>query len=184
MITFRMKSLFFDRKLVLDRIGAGAAKTLSKIGGTIRKTAQRSMRYRKKPSAKGTPPSAHKDNPRGPLLRDKLWFAYEPERMSVVIGPVSLGQARGATGPTVPEVQEFGGTVRRLTRVKPKAGRRASPAQAAAFKRKLKAGQIKTKPAQKIYRTVTLSPRPFMGPALAKNKGGLSGVWQNTIRAA
>jgi hypothetical protein len=108
------------------------------------------MRYRKKPSAKGTPPSAHKDNPRGPLLRELLWFAYEPERMSVVIGPVGFGARPGAN--TVPTSRSSAARSRGSCGRKPKHGRRASPAQAAAFKRKLASGQIQDQAGPKVRR--------------------------------
>jgi hypothetical protein len=183
MLTFRMKALFFDRKAVLDAVGRASAKALTKIGGTIRKTAQRSMRYRKKPSPPGAPPSAHKDNPRGPLLREKLWFAYEPARASVIIGPVGFTRKAGAAA--VPQVHEFGGKITRWVRQKKaKAGRKATPAQTAAFLRKVKSGQIRTKQQPKVRQTVTLPKRPFMGPALMKHRATLSRAWQNTFRPA
>jgi hypothetical protein len=63
------------------------------------------------PSEPGTPPR------RGPsdLLRRFIFFAWEPIRETVVVGPVALGRPRpeGSAAQTVPELLEFGGTYER-----------------------------------------------------------------------
>lgn len=199
MIVAKVKSLFFDRKRVLDAVGKAAAKSLGKVGGKIRLTAQRSMRYRKSVpkkapwggwyvpgSPKGTPPFARKDTKRGPLLRKMLFYAYEPERLSVIIGPAGMSAKFGTN--TVPHVQEFGGRISRMVPVKRKRpGRKASPAQSAAFQRLVKARRILLSKRPRTLKSATLPPRPYMGPALQKSMigpGSTLGVWKDSVRPA
>ncbi len=99
---------FFDRAHVIARIGEARVKVLSKVGAFLRRRAQTSMRYRRKSSAPGQPPSAHKE--RGALLRKLLYFSYDPHSDSVVVGPVASGRGEA------PRLNEFGGRVTRRRR--------------------------------------------------------------------
>jgi hypothetical protein len=177
------KSKFLFDKQGKQRIFAGVdkvqARNLSKNGGMIRTTARRSMRRRKKASAPGTPPSAHTKSPqfpRGPLLKDRLFFQYDSGTRSVVVGPEKLGGSRA------PGVLETGGMVRTV-RIVRKAGKPLSPKALAAFKRKRDAGTL---PPRKKPQTVTgmarVAARPFMSPALKQNEPRLAGVWANTVK--
>lgn len=80
---------------------------LFKEGAYVKTSIQRSQRYSKKTSKPGSPPSAHKDNPRGPLLRKLTAFAVDLEADSVIAGPM----LSGPTSPTTPEVLDQGGYV-------------------------------------------------------------------------
>lgn len=109
-VTAKVKGLFLDRAHIIQKIGAAKVKTLMRSGGRIRTTATRSMRYRKKASAPGQPPSAHKE--RGALLRKLLFFVYDQSTDSVVVGPVGFGKAEA------PSAEEFGGIITRVRRGK------------------------------------------------------------------
>lgn len=110
MITFKKipKQFFFDRAHVIARIGEARVKTLSKIGAFLRRRAQTSMRYRRKSSSPGQPPSAHRE--RGAMLRKLLYFSYDPRTDSVVVGPVASGRGEA------PRLNEFGGRITRQRR--------------------------------------------------------------------
>jgi hypothetical protein len=97
-----VKKLFFDRKRVVDAVSRAERQKLSKAGAFVRRSARSSIRKRKKISAPGKPPTSHTG-----LLKRNIFFAYEPNRSSVVIGPVKLNKPSGA-----PQLLEMGGTVR------------------------------------------------------------------------
>lgn len=179
-LKFDKAKFFFDKQPVIDAIGKVAARNLSKGGSFIRQTARRSMRSRKKPSDPGSPPSAHRqdeDHPHGPLLKDKLFFAFDPVNQSVIIGPEQLNRSQAAS------IQEHGGKI--VTRV-PKVtikrtGKKLSAASLAAIKRKRASGTVKPSP-RLVTRTVTVEPRPFMVPAYQKEQPKLAGIWQDTVK--
>jgi hypothetical protein len=101
------KSLFFDRKAVLDKTTAAERRVLSKFGAFVRTSARSSMRKRKRPSAPGQPPSAHVG-----LIKRFLFFVYDPQRKSVVIGPAKLNKPSD----NALEVLEHGGQTTILSR--------------------------------------------------------------------
>jgi hypothetical protein len=195
-VTYEVKSQFFDRKAVAERVGQQTARALSRLGAFIRRRARSSMRRRKKPSAPGTPPSAHSSSKVATLKN--ILFAFDHSRNSVVIGPVRLNQKFYFGGPvlaagTVPQLHEFGGTLgirEKLENLAPvvrrakKTGtrRNLTPNQKAAMIRRKQAqgqqeyiagtkwvrmGRRKPLPGQPTrVRWANYPPRPFMGPAL------------------
>lgn len=98
------KAGFFDRQAVQQAVDKAARKNLSKFGAFVRRSAQTSIRSRKRISEPGQPPSSHTG-----LLKRHIYFAYDGQKKSVVIGPVAW-KKRGSF--TVPEVLEYGGQVR------------------------------------------------------------------------
>jgi hypothetical protein len=145
----RLKRSFFDRGKVAAMLDKKARKMLSGFGAFTRTRAQTSMKTPPKKAVKaevkrtgregakpasppGTPPFAHGRK----LLRKMLFFAYEEQRKTVVVGPVRLAETASQH---VPKVQEFGGSTTRRMRT-----------------RKGKAGGTET---------VKYPPRPFMKPA-------------------
>lgn len=97
-----------DSAKLLRAHEARSKRVLYKQGAYIRKSMQRSMRYTNKAdkkSAPGKPPLAHKDNPRGPLLRKLITFRVDEGDKSVIIGPPK------DKGSNVPEVLDKGGRV-------------------------------------------------------------------------
>lgn len=98
------KAGFFDRQAVQQAVDKAARKNLSKFGAFVRRSAQTSIRSRKRISEPGQPPSSHTG-----LLKRHIYFAYDGQKKSVVIGPVAW-KKRGSF--TVPEVLEYGGQFR------------------------------------------------------------------------
>lgn len=170
-ITAKFKLDFFDAKKVLDKVDAATRRAMSKAGAYVRTAARSSMRRRKKASAPGQPPSVHKGQ-----LKNLLFFSYDQRTKSVVIGPVKF--ARGEA----PNLEEFGGSATRARRViAPR--RKADPAQAAAFRRRPRTqNPIRTSVPTTNY-SAKYPPRPFMGPALAKEAPKFSGLWANAVKA-
>ena len=107
MIDLRVKRFFFDRLAVISKVDAATRRVLSKFGAFVWRSAKSSIRKRKKPSAPGKPPRSHTG-----LLRNFIFFAFDPNRRSVVIGPVRLMNRDGS----VPSLLEYGGTARRRKR--------------------------------------------------------------------
>ena len=170
------KSRFFlDYSELLAKVDAAKRKNLSFSGAVLRRSAQESMRYRKKPAAAGQPPSAHKEG-KGPLLRKRLFFAFEPATESVVVGPEALPGAKA----DAPELMERGGTVERSYYTTSRSGRKLKSAAAkAAFIRKVRAGTIRR---ERVKKSVTVAARPFMAPTLVRNQAKLQGVWADTVK--
>ena len=98
MIRFKPGALFFDSKLVMSSVDRATRRVLSKFGAFVRRTAKSSIRKRKKPSAPGNPPSSHTG-----LLKKFIWFGYEPQHQSVVIGPKQLTQNKRGAAPSLLE---------------------------------------------------------------------------------
>lgn len=115
------KSNFFDRPAVIAAVGRATATALSKGGAEVRKLAQRSILMRERPSSPGQPPHGHRTGTRtrkskstGRVrvqavspLREFLFFSFDPQTESVVVGPVKLSQALSGTAPMA---LEYGGS--------------------------------------------------------------------------
>lgn len=102
------KNGFFDRAAVIGAMDATARKVLSKFGAFVRRSAQLSIRSRKGASAAGSPPHGHVG-----LLRKFIFFSWDNDRRSVVIGPAKL---HGRASADALRALEFGGTFNRQTR--------------------------------------------------------------------
>jgi hypothetical protein len=99
----QVKGLFFDSKKVINATTRAERRVLSRFGAYVRRTARSSIRKRKRVSAPGRPPSSHTG-----LLKRFIFFAYDPGRKSVVIGPTRLNQKAG----DAPRALEYGGRSR------------------------------------------------------------------------
>lgn len=101
MIGFEIKRMFFDRQAVISKVDAATRRVLSRFGAFVRRSAKSSIRKRKKPAPPGQPPSSHTG-----LLKKFIFFGYDADRRSVVIGPTRLNQkGRGEAPPLL----EYGG---------------------------------------------------------------------------
>jgi hypothetical protein len=128
MLQFRVnavKHLFFDRDRVLKGMSRAERKVLSRFGAFVRQSARQSIRRapsQRKPqggtksrraarnsSLPGRPPLSHTG-----LLKKHIYFIYDPQRKSVVIGPARLNkQTAGAL-----EALEYGGVTQLVTKKK------------------------------------------------------------------
>jgi hypothetical protein len=103
------KDNFFDRAVVASAAEHGRRGALSGMAAFVRKVARNSMRRTKnyKDHAEpGQPPNAHAGQ-----LKEMLYFAYDSDSRTAVIGPVKMGDG------TVPGLLEFGGDVTRRGKV-------------------------------------------------------------------
>jgi hypothetical protein len=100
MFGFVAKGVFFDRKAVTGAVDRATRKVLSKFGAFVRRAAKSSIRKRKRVSAPGEPPSSHTG-----LLKRFIFFGYDRDQRSVVIGPQRLNQKIG----DAPHALEHGG---------------------------------------------------------------------------
>lgn len=128
MFTARVKSLFFDSQKVIRSVDSATRKVLSKFGAFVRQRARSGIRKRRRPADPGQPPSSHVGTLR------VILFGYDPQRRSVVIGPVRAGKAGVA-----PRVLEKGGEETLFRRgVATKAHYHAFPFMRPAFDEELK----------------------------------------------
>ena len=112
MIGFEIKRMFLDRQAVISKVDAATRRVLSKFGAFVRRSAKSSIRKRKKPAPPGQPPSSHTG-----LLKKFIFFGYDADRRSVVIGPTRLNQkGRGEAPPLL----EYGGKATLVRRGKKK----------------------------------------------------------------
>jgi hypothetical protein len=109
----QMKAGFFDRVAVMHATTRAERQVLSRFGAFVRTRARTSIRSRKATSRPGSPPSSHMG-----LLKQFIFFSYDPARRGVVIGPMRLN---ARTGGDAPQLLEYGGTA-----VRERWGRRRS----------------------------------------------------------
>ena len=102
MIGFVTKQMFFDKKAVIGAVDRATRNVLSKFGAFVRTAARSSIRKRKAVSQPGSPPSSHTG-----LLRKLIYFGFDANRRSVVIGPTPLNRTTEA-----PPLLEYGGRTR------------------------------------------------------------------------
>jgi hypothetical protein len=175
---------FFDKKAVEKAAGKAKVVALSRFGAVVRRVAQTSMRYRKGASAPGTPPSAHKSKRlaalkkmkrvkhNGALLREFLFFAYDPRSQSVVVGPVGFK----SKGKPIPALHEFGG--------ERQAGKYESMEVKNPAGRDPKTGRFFTRGTHTVKlagKSIRYPKRPFMGPALDKAQATFAQKFKGTI---
>ncbi len=94
--------MFFDRAKIKKKVDVRTRKVLSKFGAFVRQTSRKSIRKRKGTSKPGRPPFSHTG-----VLKRFIYFGYDSDRRSVVIGPVI---APGKLG-KAPAALEHGGKV-------------------------------------------------------------------------
>lgn len=155
------KNFFFDREKVIAAVGKARASVMAKAGAYIRRTAQFSIRTRKSVSKPGQPPTN-----RTGLLREFIFFSFDPTTRTVVIGPAKA-KARGYN---VPNVLEFGGTFQ-IPEVQLSGGLWTDD--------KRYVVNANGRPTRK--RLVNIAARPYMGPALAKNRDKIAAFWTNAL---
>lgn len=171
MLNARVTRMFFDKPAVMRAVDRATRRVLSRFGSYVRRTARFSIRRRKAPSVPGAPPSSHTGD-----LKNRIYFAYEPQRQNVVIGPTPTNQVffkadgRPVRG-TVPEVLEKGGAIRILE------VRKYGRWQRADLRSHRRLSGLPTR-----LRTVQIAARPYMGPAFRENRPKLDEFWRNSVR--
>jgi hypothetical protein len=100
----QFRASFFDTRAVTSAVDRATRRVLSKFGAFVRTRSRSSIRSRRRISEPGQPPSSHTG-----LLKRFIYFGYERDRKSVVVGPAKLNKP----DPRVLELLEFGGRTRR-----------------------------------------------------------------------
>ena len=165
------KGFFFDPGKLFAGLDKATQRILSKFGGSVRLRSKRSIKERKKPSVPGKPPSS-----RTGVLKQFIFYAYEPQKRTVVIGPTPTNQIffnrdrRPVTG-TVPGVLEYGGEITLLEVLKWGKWRRAD------LRSRRRNANLPTR-----YRTVRIAARPYMQPAFDAALETLDPLWRDSIR--
>lgn len=173
LVSFKIKEFFFDGAKVEAALTKAERKELSRAGAFVQTSAKRSLRRRKRASSPGQTPSIHSKDKNRTLK--KILFGYDPAAHSVIVGPVGFGTA------TAPRALELGGNS--TIRVKAKngnSGRRATPVQAASFKRRKALGLIQRKPV--VRKPIKVEPRPFMNPALKREAPKFPSLWAGSVK--
>ncbi len=146
----QFRRYFFDRQAVVSAADRTKKRVLNRFGAFVRTKARQSIRKRKRVSRPGEPPT----NRKGQLKRF-LFYGYEPNRDSVVIGPARLSGSKFS----IPEIIEHGGAATIRVRRKKRGKRR------------------------RIRKRVTYAARPFMQPAFEKEQQKLPQLWKDAIQA-
>jgi hypothetical protein len=98
--TLQVTKWFFDKEAVVNAVDKATRGVLSRFGAYVRRTAKSSIRQSKNVSKEGSPPRSHTG-----LLKQFIFFAYDPDTQGVVIGPEKLNAKIGSA----PETLEYGG---------------------------------------------------------------------------
>jgi hypothetical protein len=159
------KAQFFDRNKVTNALDKATIKALSKAGAMIRRTARGLIRNRKRVSKPGQSPSN-----RTGLLKDNIFFVYDPSRRAVVVGPARLNGR--ASRNLVPRTLEFGGLVEFREYL-------VADATGNAFWTTNIGNNKSLDKSRSTHKSI--SPRPYMMPALMKNLPKIPAQFTNAV---
>ena len=103
---------FLDRPTVIEALEFKYVRVMARLGGFIRTTMQRLMRYRKRASEPGEPPTSWRGSAgNSGALRRLIEFGYDRNAHTLVVGPqliksptIPLG------GKSVPQLLDEGGS--------------------------------------------------------------------------
>lgn len=95
----QLKPLFIDRRPIVSQADRFWRRAAMRVGGYMRRAARSQIRRRKRISKPGQGPTSWTG-----LLKQNIFFAYDPRRRTVVVGPVKLNR-----GSNAPKLLEYGG---------------------------------------------------------------------------
>lgn len=159
------KKTFFDRIKVEKAVERARLKNLSKCGAFVRTAARSSLRRRKKTSLPGMPPSVHSKDAFATLKN--ILFGYDAATKGVIVGPVGINGNKS----DVPRLMEKGGNARRRMRYTVERTKTGKQKKRLVLKRHLRA------------QLSHYEARPFMWPALKREKAKFAKVWKNSVKA-
>lgn len=180
-----LKSNFFDRAAIENRVKQAKRRILSKMGAFVRTRAISSMlrhavrkgfgHKSKVSDREGVSPPGEPPYPHTGMLVRWILFAWDDATGGVVVGPMKTNQVffdrhRMPVTGTVPAVLEYGGQITILEWF------RAGVWQRADLRSKRRLGER-----PKRWRTVTIAPRPFMGPALQAELPNFPEMLRNSV---
>ena len=167
------KSRFLDVQKIENEADRANYRSLARFGAFVRRDAMDRMRSRSRSASPGQGPTKWMG-----YLKRFLYFIPDLGSQNVIIGPARLSNMPTPGGMTVPELLEYGGTVRRrvtrsmLGRIF--RARRYNRDAADVFR------------ALKPYMGQTVSmqyePRQYMGPAFEENQSRVDDIWADSFR--
>ena len=95
----QLKPLFIDRRKVVSEADRFWRRAAVRVGGYMRRAARSRVRRRKRVSKPGQGPTSWTG-----LLKQNIFFAFDPRTRTVVAGPVKLNR-----GSNAPRLLEYGG---------------------------------------------------------------------------
>jgi hypothetical protein len=192
-----VKGLFFDKPAVIGAMERATVRVFNRFGAYVRLTARRSIRKigkKGKASLPGQPPKS-----RTGLLREHIYYVYDKNTRSVVIGAALLNRSTWAQ-----KTLEGGGTIRqknprrrfrkigdggeiRVNEGKP--SRTMKLAEESEVNYTLLTIQAQADRANRLNEELygpaelvwTIAPRPYMAPAFETAKEKLPSLWENAI---
>jgi len=157
-------------------------KIINRQGGMVRRSARSSIRQVQKQSTVSKPGEAPRSHKKKEYNLRTIRYEWDQSSVGTIVGPIGFG----ATAGDVPSALEKGGTVTKIRRTYQGRSRKAMSAkQKAAFKRKVKAGEIASRKQSVIgttQATIKIAARPFMFPALRKEAPKFAGMWEDSIK--
>lgn len=165
------KKFFFDEKKIRRSVAKARRRLRAsrRAGALVRRDARSSMRKVKKRTtvaSPGQPPRAHSSEPN---LRT-IFYVFDPASMSTVVGPPLFRSSKNAKDSLpVPGLHEHGGTAYRKRRVYGDVARGAD-------------GEVIGRKFTKKRGPVKLAKRPYMDPALEKNREKFPALWRDSVR--
>jgi len=115
-----LQTTFFDAKAVTDKLPPAIRSALSKFGAFVRRRDKNSLKYKDGPAPIGQPPHVHKGRrftrkkkvkgketvQAASPLRELIFFSYDADRQSVVIGPAAFRSQQEGPGVIPAKVEE------------------------------------------------------------------------------
>jgi hypothetical protein len=164
------KKQFFTRSIT-RRANPASVRGLARFGALVRTKARRSIRKRKRSSKPGEAPSGHEGS-----LKKYIYFAYEPTRGSVVIGPAANKANLTTSGilqrGIATETLEHGGRIGVVEQQFTNGGKWYG----------VNHRRTRRKADKRRVRWVTMRPRPYMAPAFNSTLPIVSTFWKNSIK--
>lgn len=169
MINVELSKLFFDHKGIHRSVADQSVKVLVRFAAYVRMAARSSIRVSRRSADPGSPPKSHNG-----VLRNNIYFVYEPQTRSVVVGPYQMdrphpgGDGQPVGGNAVPGVLEKGGRISIVETLR-----------AGKWQRVRRTGANKSLPTRVVQKTV--EPRPFMTPALERSLSKLPSCYRQNV---
>lgn len=184
-----------ESRALVASVEAMEVRVSMRFGAFVRTAAQRSMRSggkKRKASSPGEPPRAHGRR----LLRKFLVFDVDTRSRTVVVGPKLLNQLDYKGGGilqrgTVPETLEYGGSYIRHEYRKPRDLVLWQHARGKSLDtdpdrdwhrvdRRFRSSRYAG--AETRWRTIAIKPRPYMAPALARERPKFATLFKDQLR--
>lgn len=156
------KAGFFDRAKVVNAMNRAAKRALSKFGAFVRQTARTSLRYKDGVSSPGQIPHVHRSKLR--KKTNKKTGQAKTQSVSPLRDFIFFSWDDSEKAVVIGPVKLNGTRDNNAPRNLEHGGSAVLPSRGGAT------------------RTVKIEPRPFMGPAAAKELPKLSPLWANSLK--